>query len=38
MKEEEFESYSTNCLKAASEEFDFEKQMDRCYKFIEEIN
>ena len=37
MSDEEFASYSRRCIKTAAEELDFDKQMKRIYKYIEEI-
>lgn len=37
MTQEEYEAYSQKCLKTASEEFDFDKQINKSYYFIEEL-
>lgn len=37
MSDEEYEAYSKRCIEAALSEFDFDKQMEKAYSFIQEL-
>lgn len=37
MSDEEYAAYSKRCLESAATEFDFDKQMEKAYKFIKEL-
>ncbi len=37
MSDEDYSAYSGNCLRAAATDFDFDRQMESAYKFIQEL-